>query len=131
MIIKRKVKSAEDRAHDLLKTREKQRKRMIKTKYGQAMMKHSRKGIISCLYSGLVCIILCFMIIMSYITKGQIGILAGLVGLVIVVLAFKGFSSALKGFKERDKNYITCKVGVVCNGLLLLGLIIIFFRGLF
>lgn len=131
MIIKRKVKSAEDRAQDLLKAREKQRKKMIKTRYGQAAMKHSRKGIVSCLYSVLVFAILSIMILISYITKGQIGILAGLAGLVSVVFAFKGFSSGLKGFKERDKNYITCKVGAVCNVLLLLGLIIIFFRGLF
>ena len=31
--------------------------------------------------------------------------------------------------KERDKNYLTCKIGIVVNGFILLALILVFIRG--
>ena len=37
----------------------------------------------------------------------------------------------VRGFRERDKNYITCKVGIGANAAFLLGLTAIFIRGLF
>lgn len=131
MILKRKVKNAEDRAKDMMKAREKQRKKMIRTRYGQAAMKHSKKGVSSCMYSIAALLLLLAMLAVSYITKGKTGVFIGVIGLATIFLSLTGFRSALKGFKERDKNYITCKVGAVCSGILLLGLIIIFFRGLF
>lgn len=132
MIIKRKQKNTEeDKAKAIQKVREKQRKKMIKTKYGQAPLKHAKKGINSCCYAGTVFLILMVMIAASYVSQGSVGVVAGFAGLACAVLAWLGLMSGIRGFRERDKNYITCKVGVACNGLLLLGLISIFFRGLF
>lgn len=132
MIIKRKQRNTEeDKAKSIQKAREKQRKKMIRTKYGQAPLKHARKGINSCCYAGSVFLILMVMIGASYAGEGKVGVLTGFAGLAIAVLAWLGLVSGVRGFRERDKNYITCKVGAAFNALLLLGLISIFFRGLF
>ena len=63
MFIKRKITTEEDRAKAIAKTREKQRKKMIKTKYGQAPLRHSKKGIYSCFYGVVVFILLVLMLI--------------------------------------------------------------------
>lgn len=131
MIVKRKVKSAEDKAKEVQKVREKQRRKMIKTKYGQAAMKHAKKGVSSCMYAAAVFFLLAAMITAAYVTKGKTGIFIGFIGLATVVFSWLGLVSGFKGLKERDKNYITCRVGIACNAAMLLGLIIIFFRGLF
>lgn len=132
MIVKRRQKDREeDRAKDKQKEREKRRRKMMRTKYGQAPLKHARKGINSCCYAGSVFLILIVMIVFSYVSGGSVNVLAGFAGLAVAVLAWLGVMSGVRGFRERDKNYITCKVGVICNALLLLGLISIFFRGLF
>ena len=40
-----------------------------------------------------------------------------------MILACIGIVTGVKGFKERDKNYLTCKIGIVVNGFILLALI--------
>jgi len=42
-----------------------------------------------------------------------------------------GIYCAVRGFKEREKDYLTCKIGIGCNLFFLLGFIAIFCRGLF
>ena len=75
MIIKRKPKTEEDRAKALIKEREKRRKKMIRTKYGQAPLKHAKKGVYSCIYAVVVFLLLLLMMIHSYISKGEVGLL--------------------------------------------------------
>lgn len=132
MLIKRKDKmSEEDRTRKLAKEREKQRKKMIRTRYGQKQKKHARKGIQSCLLAAFSVISLFLMIFSSFQTKGDVSLLVGFFGLFTLVIAWKGVSYAIHGFKERDKNYITCKVGAGCNGVILLAMLGLFIRGLF
>lgn len=132
MIIKRKTKSTEElKKIRAAKAREKQRKKMIRTKFGQAPMKHSRNGIKSCILAGLSFLLLFLMIAISFYLKGNVGILAGLAGILVLVMTGYGLADGIHGFKERDKNYITCKVGTVCNALLILGMCVLFIRGLF
>ena len=109
--------------------REKMKRRS--RKFGQAELKHSRRGVMSCLLAGLNLFFLVLVFSVSYISRGDVSILIGMVGLGCLVLAFSGFQQGIQGFKERDKNYLTCKIGVACNGLFVLGLFIIFLRGLF
>ena len=47
-----------------------------------------------------------------------------------LALAVYGFRLGLRGLNERDKKYITCKVGIGVNGLVLAGVAAIFIRGL-
>ena len=80
----------------------KKRSRRVNTKYGQKTLKHARKGIQSCMMA-----VLCAVILIVY-----------------------GFRLGLRGLNERDKKYITCKVGIGVNGLVLAGVAAIFIRGL-
>ena len=87
----------------------KKRSRRVNTKYGQKTLKHARKGIQSCMMAVLCAGFLCF---------------------ALLALAVYGFRLGLRGLNERDKKYITCKVGIGVNGLVLAGVAAIFIRGL-
>ncbi len=128
---KEKRKTSEDKKKELAKTREIQRKKMIRTKYGQRQRKHAKKGIESCILAAAAVMLLALMISYSFTEKGDISILMGFLGILLVVLAWQGCSYGVYGFRERDKNYITCKVGVACNGIILAFMCGIFIRGLF
>lgn len=131
MIIKRRRRTTEeDRAKELAKAREKRRKKMIRTKYGQAPKRHARQGTSPVVFC-VGCICVTSYGISFFAAKGKVGILVGFAGLFVLVMAGRGLASGIRGFKERDKNYITCKVGTICCGLLILGMCAIFIRGLF
>lgn len=110
--------------------RDKERKKRGNRKYGQARLKHSRKGILSCMMSALVTVIFLILIITSFLHKGQSAAIIGSFGLFTVILTWIGLVMAVRGFRERDKNYITCKVGLGVNGLILACLVTIFIRGI-
>ena len=80
--------------------------------------------------AALVVVIVLILIISSFLKKGQLAAIVGSFGIFAVILAIIGLINGIKGFKEREKNYLTCKVGVGINGLFLGILIGIFVRGL-
>lgn len=112
------------------KERGKRRKKMIRTRYGQKPLKHAKKGVYSCFYALVVAVLIMLMITSAYVHKGDISYAIGLLGLGAVVMAALGLSLGLKGLKERDKNYITCKIGIGANAVILLALLAIYIRGL-
>lgn len=116
-----------EREHD----REKERRKRKNRKYGQAKLKHSKRGIVSCVLSGMVLIMLVTMLAKAYVSRGGAAPFIGALGLISMILAGYGFYMGLRGFKEREKDYLTCKIGVGCSGLFILGFILIFCRGLF
>ena len=124
MLIKKKLVTEEDRAKALAKAREKQRRRI--TKYGQAKPRHAKKGIYSCCYAFVVLLLLLLMFQISFREKGDVGMILGFAGLGTMALAGIG---VWLGMKEREKNYITCKVGIGINLAVFLGLTAIFIRG--
>lgn len=131
MFIRRRQKTEEDKAKELAKARAKQRKKLIKTKYGQRQKKHAKKGIQSCLLAAVTGFLMFMMLRNSFLAKGDISFIIGLAAFIIPVIAWRGLVYAKRGFNEREKNYITCKVGLGCNGAILLLVCIIFIRGLF
>lgn len=132
MFVKRRQKNTEkDRAKALAKARKQRRKKTIRTKYGQAPHRHSRQGMKSCIYLVLSLFFLVILFSFSFAEQGEVNILTGFAGLFILFLAYRGVAEAINGFKERDKNYITCKIGAAGCGLLLLGMCTVFIRGLF
>ena len=110
--------------------RERKRKRG-KRKYGQAKLKHSKRGIWSCILAGSVLILLVLLLAIAYNSRGTAAPIIGAVGLMTMGLAGGAFHLGMKGFREREKDYLTCYCGVISSGLFLLGFIIIFCRGLF
>jgi hypothetical protein len=65
------------------------------------------------------------------VSGGSSGILIGIVGILTMILSGFGIYCAHRGFREREKDYLTCKIGMGFNIFFLLGLISIFCRGLF
>lgn len=131
MFTKRQQKTTEDREKELAKARAKQRKKLIKTRYGQRQKKHAKKGIQSCLLAAVAAFLVIMMLINSFKAGGEISVLYGLAGFLIPVIAWRGLMYAIRGFNEREKNYITCKIGAGCNGALIVCMCAIFIRGLF
>lgn len=110
--------------------KKKERKKRGNRKYGQAKFKHSKKGVLSCLMATLVTLTLVALISVAFLLKGEAIALIGSFGLITIILSVAGFVTALRGFRERDKNYLTCKIGVGVNGVVLLALVAMFVRGL-
>ena len=111
--------------------RERERKKKGRRKYGQAKLKHAKRGILSCVLSALVFVLLVILLAVAYYSKGTTAPIVGSIGLIVWVTACWAFYLGWRGFRERDKEYLTCKIGICCSGLFVLGFIIIFCRGLF
>ena len=116
-----------EREHD----RERERRRRKNRKYGQAKLKHSKRGIMSCVLAGLVLIVLISMLAKAYVSRGAAAPIVGALGLISMILAGCGLYMGIRGFKEREKDYLTCKIGTTCSAAFILGFILIFCRGLF
>lgn len=132
MLLRRLREAIEEMAQRHKKKKaEKEKMKRRSRKYGQAQLKHSRRGMRST-FLGVCCLFLLVLAFsVSYISRGDVGLLIGFVGLFALALAVAGLKNAVQGFKEREKNYLTCKVGAALNGVLLAGLAAIFLRGLF
>lgn len=115
--------------HGEKKDREKARKRGSR-KYGQANKKHSKKGIYSCVMAGGMLLLVIALLAGAFITNGKMAAITGACGIGALILAWSGIVMGIKGFREREKNYTTCKVGIGCNGFFVLLFIMIFIRGL-
>ena len=50
----------------------------------------------------------------SYLRHGNVNILIGIAGILALVLAIYGLRRGIEGFKERNKNYITCQFISFC-----------------
>ena len=110
--------------------RDKDRNRK-RRKYGQAQLKHAKRGIWSCGLSATVLIIVAALFIKAYVSEGTAAPIIGGFGLVAFVLSSCGLYMGVRGFKEREKDYLTCKIGASCSAFFILVFIIIFCRGLF
>ena len=117
--------------NDRERNRERDRRERGKRKYGQAKLKHSKKGIVSCVIASATLFSIVSSLIVVYVSGGSAGILIGIVGILTMILSGTGIYCAYRGFREREKDYLTCKIGLLCNIFFLLGLIGIFCRGLF
>lgn len=116
---------------DKERERQRERRNRKRRKYGQAKLKHAKRGVASCTLSVLVFIIMVALFVKAYISSGTATPVVGGLGLIAFVLSGSGLYLALRGFKEREKDYLTCKIGVGCNAIFIFGFILIFCRGLF
>ena len=126
-MIKFKIK----REHDEEKERERERKKRRKRKYGQAKLKHAKRGIYSCVMSGCVIVLLMILFAIAYTNGGTTAPVIGGVGMSAMALTCASLYTAIRGFREREKDYLTCKIGAAVSIALILGFVGIFCRGLF
>lgn len=117
-------KSAEERA------REKDRKKRGTRKYGQAKYKHSHMGVVSCVLAGAALAALAGCILYAYLARGNAAGIVGGIAVVSFALSILGINAAVKGFRERERNYITCKIGLPVSGIVLILFLVIFIGGL-
>ena len=110
--------------------RNKERKKRGNRKYGQAKLRHSRKGILSCMMAAVVSIIFAALLVTAFLSKGKSAAIIGSFGLFTMILAVIGLAIGFRGFREREKNYTTCKVGLGINGLILILLTAVFVGGM-
>lgn len=111
--------------------REKDRRARGNRKYGQAKLKHAKRGVLSCIVAGVVGVLLCIMIGMAYTNDGTSGTYVGGLALSAMIFAGVGVYGGFRGFREREKEYVTCKIGIGLNIFYIIGFIAIFCRGLF
>ena len=111
--------------------RSRERRTRRNRKYGQAKLKHSKRGVISSAIAAAVGLLLFAMIVTVYTSGGKAGTFIGSLGMISAILAGVGVYVGFRGFKEREKDYLTCKIGIGCNIFFLLGFVLIFCRGLF
>ena len=113
------------------KRRERERQRRRTHKYGQSKQKHARRGVISCTLAFIAAFLTLLIFSVSYIRRGEVNILIGLAGVMASGVAVFGIVRGVQGLKERNKNYISCKVGIACNAVLLLSFVVTYIRGYF
>ena len=99
-------KDAEDRQ------KQKERKKRGTRKYGQAKYKHSHMGIVSCSCAGAALVLLAGCILYAYLARGAAAGIVGGIAIVSLILSILGIRAAAKGFRERERNYLTCKIGL-------------------
>ncbi|MCF2570185.1 hypothetical protein I6E09_13550 [Mediterraneibacter glycyrrhizinilyticus] len=117
-------KSAEERQ------REKERKKRGTRKYGQANLKQSRKGVLSCIngFGGLLILAGC--IFYAFMARGNAHGIVGGLAILALVLAVNGIRLAIGGFYERERNYLTCKIGLPVSFVSVIFFLTIFIGGL-
>ncbi len=123
---------AEDRAKEKeRRKREKERKKRRYYKHGQVKLKHSKRGLVSSALAFTSAFLMILIFSVSYISRGDVNIFIGLTGLGVLVMSAAGVERGVKGFKEREKNYASCKAGIAGNAVLLLIFTATFIRGFF
>lgn len=110
--------------------RDKERNRK-RRKYGQGQLKHAKRGILSCVLAAIVFLIIAGLLVTAYTSGGTAAPIIGGLGLSAMILAGISLYMGMRGFKEREKNYLTCKIGTICSAFFIFIFIIIFCRGLF
>lgn len=123
---------AEDRAKEKeRRKREKERKKRRYYKHGQVKLKHSKRGLVSSALAFTSAFLMILIFSVSYISRGDVNIFIGLTGLGVLIMSAVGVERGIKGFKEREKNYASCKAGIAGNATLLLIFTATFIRGFF
>lgn len=92
--------------------------------------KQSIYGLISLIIAG-VCIV-GMGILLTFATKsgGTLSVWMGLIGLLILVVSLVGLLLGAASFKQKDIFYTLPVAGVILNGLLFLGMVVLYFLGL-
>lgn len=111
--------------------KDKNKQNISSRKYGQVKLRHAKRGVGSCLFAMGVFIALSAFLAIAYTTYGGASALIGSLGMIALILAIIGVLLGIRGFRERERNYVTCKIGIGANGIIVLIYITLFIRGFF
>ena len=123
------------RKKDTDKSPEEGRKKRVhrrrgRKKNGQPVLKAAKKGVYSWVTAVCGCIVRALSVLAAYLLRGNAPGLIGGGGAICWLISWYGVITAARGFKERERKYLTCKIGIVCNTLLGVGLTALFVGGL-
>lgn len=79
--------------------------------------------------AGAVAFVILSSVVITYLYKGKAAGYIGGLGVSALLFAGAGIMQGVRGFKERDKDYRTCKVGIGLNIFFLVSLLIFFLGG--
>lgn len=105
------------------------KKTKANTKFGQVKIRHARRGVSSCLVAMMGVFVLCGLITSAYQSYGDAPGAVGGLAILTTVFCTVGFMNGIHGFRERDKNYITCKLGILFNGAIIFMFFLLYMRG--
>lgn len=98
-------------------------------KYGQIKLRHSRMGVYSCFMGGGALALFLICIVTALVMREKTAPFIGGLGFLSLLPAIFGVQAAIKGMREREKRYVTCRVGLAGNTIILLVLVFIFIGG--
>ena len=108
---------------------EKTYRKNVLSRSRRTVFTHSHMGACSCYFAVASLVVFAAAGLATFFFGSRVSNLTGGLGGVAVLLAFGGMRSAMDGFRERDKNYMNCKVGIAANIVILLFLIVVFIIG--
>lgn len=108
---------------------EKTYRKNVLSRSRRTVFTHSHMGACSCYFAVASLVVFAAAVLATFFFGSRVSNLTGGLSGVAVLLAFGGMRSAMDGFRERDKNYMNCKVGIAANIVILLFLIVVFIIG--
>ena len=112
------------------RSKEKERQQRGTRKYGQADLKPSRKGTLSCISGGAGLLLLAGCILGAFAARGKAPGIVGGLAILSLILSVNGVRLAIAGFRERDRNYLVCKVGLPVSFASIVFFLALFIGGL-
>ena len=91
--------------------------------------KHSRNGILSTILGAVSAGLLFYLLTAAYLTSGQVGKAAAVLGLLAFFVACAGAWYGVLGRREEDSYRLFPDLGIGINGLLLVGFVMIYIMG--
>lgn len=111
--------------------KEVQRYQKKRNRYGEEkVIRHAKHGVRSTLIAIAAIVLLSLLVTVSYVQEGKAATMIGALGICAWILSGVGIFFGMIGLRERERKYLTCRIGIVCNAALFVGLAIIFFRGI-
>lgn len=80
---------------------------------------HATNGIVSTVLGGISLILMCALVVLSYVKGGNAGIYVGSIGLTALIIAIVGLIKGIVSFQERERYYLFSKIGSVCNAVII------------
>ena len=127
---RRKKRQRELERQQRRREKEVQRYQKKRNRYGEEkVIRHAKHGVRSTLIAIAAIVLLSLLVTVSYVQEGKAATI-GALGICAWILSGVGIFFGMIGLRERERKYLTCRIGIVCNAALFVGLAIIFFRGI-
>ena len=99
-------------------------------KHKKPKQKQAGNGNLSCLFGFGSAAVLAGCIAYAFVRRGEAPGIIGGITIISLILAGYGIYSAIIGFRERERSYLTCKIGIVMNAAAIISFFAVFIRGL-